>query len=262
MAAESQAKTAFTTPFGLYDFTVMPFGLQGAPATFQRLMDSLLRGVGDYAAAYLDDLVVYSSEWEEHLTHLRAVFERIRGAGLTAKPGKCKLGTVQCVYLGHTVGNGEVRPESTKIDAVSKFPRPETKKEVRAFLGLSGYYRRFIANYSTIALPLTDLTKKTAPNQVKWTSACSAAFQELKRAFTCAPVLKSPDFTRQFILQTDASDRGVGAVLSQRDSAGVDHPVGFFSRKLLPREERYATVEKECLAIKLGVQAFRVYLLG
>ena len=166
------------------------------------------------------------------------------------------------MYLGHTVGNGEIRPESTKIEAVSNFPRPETKKEVRAFLGLSGYYRRFIENYSSIALPLTDLTKKSAVNQVKWTPACSTAFQKLKRVLTCAPVLKSPDFTRQFILQTDASDRGVGAVLSQRDSAGVEHPVGFFSRKLLPREERYATVEKECLAIKLGIQAFRVYLLG
>ena len=262
VAPESQAKTAFTTPFGLYDFTVMPFGLQGAPATFQRLIDSLLRGVGDYAAAYLDDLVAYSGEWEEHLTHLRTVLERLRGAGLTAKPAKCKLGARQCVYLRHTVGNGEIRPESTKIEAVSNFPRPEMKKEVRAFLGLSGYYRRFIENYSSIALPLTDLTKKSAVNQVKWTPACSTAFQKLKRVLTCAPVLKSPDFTRQFILQTDASDRGVGAVLSQRDSAGVEHPVGFFSRKLLPREERYATVEKECLAIKLGIQAFRVYLLG
>ena len=122
VAPESQAKTAFTTPFRLYDFTVMPFGLQGAPATFQRLIDSLLRGVGDYAAVYLDDLVVYSGEWEEHLTHLRAVLERLRGAGLTAKPAKCKLGARQCVYLGHTVGNGEIRPESTKIEAVFNFP--------------------------------------------------------------------------------------------------------------------------------------------
>ena len=144
VATESQGKTAFTTPFGLYDFTVMLFGLQGVPATFQRLMDSLLRGVSDYAAAYLDDLVIYSGDWEEHLIHLRAVFERLRGAGLTAKPAKCKLGARQCVYLGHTVGNGEIRPESTKIEAVSNFPPPETKKEVRAFLGLSGGLLRTI----------------------------------------------------------------------------------------------------------------------
>ena len=127
---------------------------------------------------------------------------------------------------------------------------------------LCGYYRKFIPNYATIALPLTDLTKKSLPNAVVWTAACGTAFGELKRRLTCAPVLKSPDFSKQFILQTDASERGIGAVLSQRTADGEEHPIAYYSRKLLPREEKYATVEKECLAIKLGVQAFRVYLLG
>ena len=150
VAPESQSKTAFTTSFGLFNFTVMPFGLHGAPATFQRMMDNLLRGAGSYSTAYLDDLVIYSSTWEEHLLQLRSILLRLRKAGLTAKPSKCKLAARQCVYLGHVVGNGEVRPEVSKIKAVADFPCPETKKDVRAFLGLSGYYRRFIADYATI----------------------------------------------------------------------------------------------------------------
>ena len=132
---------------------------------------------------------------------------------------------------------------------------------MRAFLGLSGYYRRFLPNYATTALPLTDLTKKRsdASKKINWTLACEAAFKQLKSQLISEPVLKSPDFSRPFIVQTNASNRGVGAVLSQRDSEGTEHSIGYFSRKLLPR---YSTIEKECLAIKLGIQAFRVYLLG
>ena len=266
VAPQSRSRTAFTTPFGLYQFRVMPFGLQGAPSTFQRMMDVLLKGIREYADAYLDDLVIFSHTWEEHCKHLRAVLSRLREAGLTAKPAKCQLGMQQCVYLGHVVGNGEVRPEQRNIDAVTNFPRAATKKKVRSFLGLTGYYRKFIPNYSTIAVPLTDLTKNSAPSVV-WTDACDTAFAELKRRLTTSPVLKSPNLSQPFILQTDASDRGVGAVLgqavlSQICSDGKEHPVSYYSRKLLPREERYATVEKECLAIKLAIHAFRVYLLG
>ena len=255
-------KTAFATPFGLYQFRVMPFGLKGAPATFQRMMDRVLHGMGEFAAAYLDDIVIHSSSWEEHLAHLRAVFERLRATGLTAKPRKCQFAMAQCVYLGHVVGNGLICPEQSKVEAVKAFPVPETKKQVRSFLGLTGYYRKFIPNYAQIATPLTDLTRKNSATHVKWTSACSEAFTALKQFLCSAPVLRSPDFTREFVLQTDASDRGVGAVLSQLDDEGNDHPVAFFSRKLLPREEKYSTIEKECLAIKLAVHAFRVYLLG
>ena len=130
---------------------------------------------------------------------------------------------------------------------------------MRRFLGLTGYYRKFIPDY---AAPLTDLTRKSKPNRVAWTTECDRAFQELKLILCSSPVLASSDFTRPFTLQTDASDRGVGAVLSQYDDDGLEHPVAYFSRKLLTREEHYSTIEKECLAIKLGVQAFRVYLLG
>ena len=128
----------------------MPFGLQGAPATFQRMMDQLLKGLEDFAAAYLDDLVIYSSSWGEHLDHIRQVMDCFRGAGLTAKPRKCQFTMAQCSYLGHVVGNGAVRPEKSKLDAITSFQQPKTKKEVRAFLGLTGYYRRFILDFATI----------------------------------------------------------------------------------------------------------------
>ena len=262
MDPESRPKTAFSSPLGLFQFTVMPFGLCGAPATFQRLMDEVLRGAGDYADAYLDDIIIFSDTWSDHMDHLRDVLERLRRAGLTIKVKKCQFARSHCTYLGHVVGSGEVRPDSAKVEAVKNFPVPRTKRDVRIFLGLSGYYRRMIPDYSTIATPLTDLTTKAAPTYVVWTTKCNDAFQKLKQRLCNEPVLRTPDFHRQFYLQTDASDVGVGAVLSQLDDQGEDHPVAFFSRKLLAREQKYAAVEKECLAIKLAMQHFQVYLLG
>ena len=259
VAEEDQHKTAFVTLFGLFQFKIMPFGLNGAPASFQRMMDRVVDGLQDFAAAYLDDLIIYSTTWEDHLEHVRTILQKLRGAGLTAKPAKCQFGMQYCVYFGHMVGGGTVRPEATKVETVKQFAIPETKKQVRAFLG---YYRKFIPSYATVAAPLTDLTRKSAPNNVCWNDDCDRASKELKELLCTSPVLRNPDFTRPFILQTDALDRGVGAVLSQRDDTGEDHPVGYFSKKLLPREERSSTVEKECLAIKLAIQAFRVYLLG
>ena len=148
-----------------------------------------------------------------------------------------------------------------KVEAVRELPTTRTKKEVLAFLGLTGYYRRFILNYANTATPLTDLTRKMEPNMVKWSGECEAAFRKLKELLCSAPVLQTPDFAQPFIVQTDASDRGVGVVLSQSKENG-DQSVAYFSKKLLPQEERHSTFEKECLAIKLAVQAFRVYVLG
>eukprot|EP00731_Ephydatia_muelleri_P025636 Em0017g719a len=224
----------------------------GAPATFQRLMDKVLQGLEDYAAAYIDDLVIHSTTWEEHLTQIQTVFQRLRLAGLTAKPQKCQLGMSRCVYLGHVVGSGLVQPERSKMQGVESFPTPTTKKQVRCFLGMTGYYRKFIPDYASIAAPLTDLTKNAAPNQVVWTDRCEGSFQKLKSLLCREPVLRSPDFTKEFVLQTDASDVGVGAVLSQLDEERADHPVAYYSRKLLAREQKCATIEKECLAIKLA----------
>ena len=146
MKEEDRVKTAFITPNGLFQFKVMPFGLSGAPATFQRMMDTLIHGLEDSTGAYIDDITIFSESWDEHLQHIRQVFLRLRDNHLTAKPVKCQFGMRECFYLGHVVSNGQVKPDPAKLWAVKEFPTPTTKKQVRGFLGLTGYYRRFIAN--------------------------------------------------------------------------------------------------------------------
>ena len=262
VSESSRPMTAFATPYGLFQFRVMPFGLHGAPATFQRMMDSLLWDVGPFAAAYLDDLIIHSKTWGAHLDQVHTILQKLREAGLTLKPRKCQFAMAYRAYLGHVVGGGEVRPEDYKVQCVRSFPILTVKKQVRAFLGITGYYRKYIPEYATLAAPLMDLTRKTSPNRVLWNEHCDSAFAMLKHHLCSSPVLQNPDFDRPFVLQTDASDRSVGAVLSQVDGAGEEHPVTFYSCKLLPREERYSTIENECLAIKFGMQACKVYLLG
>ncbi|XP_071490086.1 uncharacterized protein [Diadema antillarum] len=258
----AKRKSAFITPFGLFQFNVMPFGMQGAPATFQRLVDQVLRGLSKFATAYIDDIIIYSESWEQHLVHVREVLERLRAAGLTAKPSKCKVARKEVLYLGFVLGGGCVKPEPAKVEAVMNYPQPATKTDVRAFLGLTGYYRKFIPNYSKVAAPLSDLTRKSEPRLVRWNNECGQAFESLKKSLACSPVLKNPDFSKEFIVQVDASERGIGAVLSQRDDEGDDHPVAYISRKLLPREQKYATIEKECMAIVWSIQKFQPYLFG
>ncbi len=226
------------------------------------MMDHILRDCKGFAEAYLDDVVIYSASWEQHIVHLQEVFARLRQAGLTLKVEKCKFARESTPYLGHVVGSGEVRPDPAKMQAVNDCKVPETKKDVRAFLGRVGYYRRFIPEFSTIAAPLTDLTRKRKPNNIEWTKDCAEAFQKLKKTLLSSSVLKVADSSRQFILQTDASDRGLGAVLSQKNDQGVEHPVAYASRKLLPREVNYATIEKECLAIVWALRFFHIYLYG
>lgn len=260
LALEARELTAFKTPFGLFQFKVMPFGLQGAPATFQRLMDQLLMGVSEFAAAYLDDVVVFSQTWEEHVAHLHHVLSLIESAGLTINPHKCKVAQSQVEYLGYVVGQGQVKPQVGKVEAIHSYPVPTTKRKVRAFVGLVGWYSKFIPHFAERAAVLTDLTKASAPNKVKWTENCDRAFKDLKSAIESDSVLHSPDFTQSFTLQTDASGVGLGAVLLQEVDGGR-RPVVFLSRKLRDRETRYSTVEKECLAVKWAVESLRYYLL-
>ena len=231
----------------------MPFGLHSAPATFQRMMNHVLRGCEQFAGAYLDDVVIHSKTWQEHLQHLQEVFSRLENAGLTVKVQKCQFGQAEAQYLGHVIGGGRVKPDPGKLRAVGSYPRPLTKKDVRAFLGLVGYYRRFIPEFAKTAAPLTDLTRKQMPNQVHWSSACEGAFEGLKDTLVKAPVLAVVDPEKAFILQTDASERGLGAVLSQVDAEGKEHPISYASRKLLPQECNYATVEKESALLLCGL---------
>ena len=259
---DSRRKSAFVTEFGLYEFKTMPFGLHGAPATFQRLMDRVLRGAEEFSDAFLDDIAVFSDTWEEHIQHLREVFTRLRAAGLTAKPKKIHLGMRQTTVLGYIVGNGVKTPEPDKTEAIAKFSQPRSKSDVRSFLGLTGYYRSFVPDYATISAPLSDTTKKSMPSTVNWSSECDRAFIRLKEILCSDPVLQAPNFDKVFILQTDASEEGLGAVLSQADRKGQERPVAYISRKLLPREKMYSTIEKEALAIKWAMEKLKVYLLG
>ena len=206
-------------------FTTMPFGLSGAPATFQRMMDEVLRGTESFAGVYLDDIIVHSDTWDDHLRHLDEALKRLEDAGLTLKLKKCTFATEDCTYLGYRIGRGGVKP--------------------------AGYYRRFVKDYAIIA----ELTRKNVPERVECNNKAELAFQKLKRMLISAPLMKNPDFNRTFILQTDASGVGVGAVLSQGEEE--DQPIPYFSRKLLPREQAYSTVEKECLAIVLAVKHFK-----
>lgn len=193
---------------------------------------------------------------------LGVVLDKIRAAGLTLKPDKCHLGMAEVQYLGHRVGCGNQRPEPAKVEAVANWPTPRTKTQVLAFLGTAGYYRRFVPDYSTIAKPLTDLTKKNLPRQVLWSPACEAAFLALKQALVNAPVLAAPVPNKRFLVHTDASMFGLGAVLSQVGEDGGEHPVAYLSRKLLPREVSYAAVEKECLALVWALKKLNPYLYG
>ena len=261
LAPAAREKTAFSTPRGLYQFTMLPFGLFGAPATFQRLMDRILRPHSAYAAAYLDDVVVYADTWPQHMERVAAVLRSLREAGLTANPTKCVIGRGEIRFLGHCLGGGTVRPQIEKTAAVAAAPRPRSRKEVRRFLGLAGYYRRFVPRFAELATPLTDLTRKGAPDPVQWTESCQEAFEAIKKTLCGTTVLYAPNFDLPFSLQTDASDRGLGAVLTQQVD-GMDRPVLYLSRKLSDREGRYSTVEKECLAIRWAVGALRYYLLG
>ncbi|RDD35996.1 Retrovirus-related Pol polyprotein from transposon 17.6 [Trichoplax sp. H2] len=257
----SKTCTAFTTPYGLYEFNVMPFGLHNAPATFQSLVNKLFAEHHEYVAVYLDDIVVFDMVWDEHLAHLEIVFEILKAAHLTLRPAKCVFAHGMVTYLGHQIGTGIVKPSKLKIKAVADFPSLKTKRDVRAFLGLTGYYRRFIPKYASISEPLVELILKRNPTTVKWSLEAQQAFLLLKEKLMQEPVLHVADETLPFILQIDASGTGLGAVLTQVHGT-EEHPVAYASRKLNSPEKNYSTIEKECLALVWGLRTFQVYLDG
>ncbi|CAM5179005.1 unnamed protein product [Eretmochelys imbricata] len=235
LAKEVKEKTAFSTLESLFQYPVLPFGLHGAPATFQGLMDKLLWPHTSYAAAYLDDVIIHTPDWETHLGKVEAVLDTLRRAGLTANPAKCAIGLAEAKYLGYIVGRGMVKPQLNKLEAIQNWPLPNRKKQVRAFLGVVGYYRRFIPHFATRVSPLTDLIKARGPDMVKWTDAAEKAVMDLQTALCSNPMLIAPDFNKEFILQTDASEVGLGAVLSQM-VGDKEHAILYLSRKLLLRE--------------------------
>lgn len=261
LSEAAQEISAFVTSFGHYQFTVMPFGMTNSAASFVRLMKKVLEGKEEFSDSFIDDILVFSEHFSEHLKHVDSILHSLRMARLTAKPSKCSLGYQETEFLAHVVGNGQVKPTKEKVRAINEIPVPITKKKVRAFIGLTNFYRRFIPDFADIAAPLTDMTAKRAPNKVVWTERQEGAFRTLKQKISSYPVLYNPDFEKEFILQTDSSDRGIGAVLIQ-EVDGERHPILYMSKKLLAREQAYSTVEKECLAIVKSVTSLREYLYG
>ena len=260
MSPESKQLTAFLTPNGLFQFTVMPFGLVNAPASFSRLMRRLLDGL-DGAVNYIDDILIYSTTWEQHLATLTELLRRLRAARLTARPSKCFVGQTSVEFLGHVIEEGRVRPRPEKLKAIQEISRPQTKRELRSFLGTTNYYRKFIPNYSAIAAPLTDRTKNAEPNKIRWETSQENAFTTLKEKLSNSPILHLPNLSQDFILRTDASNIGLGAILLQTIE-DERFPVAYASRKLLQREKAYSTIERECLAVVWAIRKFEPYLYG
>lgn len=249
--------SAFVTSDHFLQYTVMAFGMCNAPATFQRLVNTVLAGLPN-CNAYLDDLIIYTETWREHVRVLEQVFSRLAQATLTINLAKCDFGKATVIYLGRQVGQGQVRPVEAKVTAITEFPIPTTRKALRRFLGMAGYYRSFCRNFSAVVQPLTDLLSPKV--DFAWSPECRHAFESVKILLSHAPVLAAPDFTKPFKLEVDACAVGAGAVLLQEDGNGVDHPVCYFSRKFNRHQTKYSTIEKEALALLLALQHFEVYV--
>ena len=252
--------TAFVTSEGLFAFKKMPFGLVNSGATFCRMMRILLKGLED-VDNFVDDIIVHTETWQEHVNALRSLLVRLRELHLTARPTKCVIAVKSVAFLGHVIGDGTIQPNPDKVDSILNCSRPTTKKQVRSFLGLIGYYRNFIANFSAISAPLSDLTRKGQPNKVRWNEEQEVAFTSLIKKLSHSPILCLPCFDKPFIVRTDASDSGIGAVLLQEHDS-CKRPISYASKKLLDREKRYSVVEKECYAIVWAVKKFNCYLYG
>ena len=235
----------------------MPFGMKNAPATFQRMVNKLVRDI-DGCEGYIDDVVIFSNNWSDHIRQIKCFFQIMREAKLTINLMKSEFGKATVKYLGHIVGQGQVRPLDAKIQTIVKYPIPTSRKELARFLGMAGYYRNFCLNFSDIAAPLTNLLSKKV--KFVWTDDCQMAFDKVKLLLQKSPVLKSPDYEKLFKLIIDSSDVGTGSVLVQEASDGLDHPVSYFSKKLLKYQKNYSVVEKETLGLVLALEHFDVYL--
>jgi hypothetical protein len=254
MAAGEEYKTAFQTHHGHFEYKVMPYGVTGGPATFQGVMNEILAPIlRKFVLVFVDDILIYSKTLEDHAQHLQQVFAVLEQQGLKVKKSKCAFAKKEFAYLGHIISAQGVSTDKGKVAPIIKWQPPTNVKELRSFLGMTGYYRKFIKSYGIISRTLTDFLKKGA--QYVWNSKKEAAFQALKSALVTAPVLALPDFSKTFIVETDACSKGVGAVLIQDN-----HPLAFISKALGPRHRGLSTYEKECLAILMAVDKWRSYL--
>jgi hypothetical protein len=257
---EDREKTAFTTPWGTFMYAKMPFGLMNAGATFQRAMDIAFIGEKDkFVVIYLDDIMVFSRSDKEHCNHLRKVFLKCRRFGLSLNPRKSLFAMKEGKLLGHIVSEGGVRIDPSRVEAIQALSLPRSRKEVRAFLGKINFLRRFVSNFAELVKNITAMLRKG--NEVKWTDEPRESFVQIKRALTKAPVLISPDYSKEFLIFSFASFDTIAAVLLQRNEEGREQPVAFFSRALRDAESRYEIMEKQAYALVKALKAFRIYVL-
>src|SRR5215469_14760086 len=254
-------KTAFVVEEGHYEFLRMPFGLVNSSATLVKILREVLDGMPN-TESYMDDIIIFTKEWDEHVKEIEELCVRLKRAGFTIRPSKCEFAMKNIEFLGHKIDEGgKITLQDDNKKKIEQAERPKTKKDVRAFLGLTGYYRDFIKKYAETAKPLTDLTTKKMANKIKWTEECEKAFIELKKALTSNPILRLPNMENKFILRTDASDIGLGYVLMQEYEEGI-FPNAYGSKKLTERERKYSTIEKEGLAIIKGIKKYEKFLFG
>ena len=262
---EHRHKAAVITSRGLYEYTVMAFGFCNAPATFQRLMDAvILPEYREFVQTYIDDVLTHSMTFEDQLQHLERVLQLFEKNKLMVKLSKCKFFQTSVKFLGHIISQGEIRTNPEAVEAIQKWkqptPGPKAVTAVRSFLGMAGWYRRFIPNFSTIASPLFDLTRKNT--RFEWTEECQIAFEKLRDALTRAPVLKTADPAKDYYLHTDASDFALGATLMQRDEENKLHPIAYASKTLNPAQRNYSVTDRECLAMAWALEHFNTYVEG
>lgn len=253
---KDKEKTAFACHKGLFHFNVMPFGISTAPSIFQELANIVLEGC-NFATAYLDDIIIFSKTYEEHLIHIQEVFDRLRQHGLKAKLKKCSFFQSETEYLGFVINQDGIKPDPKKVEAIKTLPSPKNVREVRSFMGMCSYYRRFVPNFSKIAEPLILLTRKHA--RFKWNDACQSAFDFLKNSLTVVPLLSYPDPNKPYVLYTDASDTCIGACLTQTVET-EEKPIYFLSHKLSKSQVKWSTIEKEAFAIHYALQKLDHYL--
>lgn len=258
VSKESIPLTAFTVPGrGLFQFRRMPFGLHNAPATWQRLIDRVLSPLEQYVFVYLDDIVIVTQTFEQHLDILRKVFDRLTSAGLTLRRDKCHFCRTELKFLGYVVDGKGLRCDPDKVSAILNIPPPSNVTEVRRFLGIASWYRRFVPNFASLMAPITNLLKKKI--KFAWSTECKRAFQTVKECLVASPVITCPNFEEPFTIQTDASDYGLGAVLTQ-DYPDGEKVISFISRSLTSSERKFSTTEKECLAVLWAIEKFRPYI--
>ena len=237
---DSQSKMAFITPFGKYEFNMVPFGLAQAPAYFQALINKVLKGLHKFAVAYLDDIIIFSKDEEEHLEHLRIIFQRLKEAGLKLKRSKCDFMKTQIQYLGHLISSSGIQPLPEKLGSIKNMPAPRSPKEVKQFLGLAGYYHKFVPRFSDLSRPLTRLTRKDV--LFEWTKECQACFELLKETLCTHPILWYPDPNKSYVLFTDASKYGWAGVLISQPYEEIIH-------------ESNQSTTMQCAFIKIGSSA-------